>query len=145
MIRSFYSPPSVYTQAKVLVRGVAEDVSTHQKVMIVEVSVGANSKNKIVSRQSIPTISFSSEKWEDDVSDLLGVDLARRLLENGSLHAKGSWDGVLPAQVLDGIKYPPTRAIFTEVRAKVCSSDIVVTVLGIPLSIVHMHPCSIDA
>jgi len=59
---------------------------------------------------------MASDSWDDDVSDLLGVDLARRLLENGILHAKGSWDGVLPGQVLDGIKYPPTRAIFRELE-----------------------------
>lgn len=64
---------------------------------------------------SVPTIAIASESWDDEVADLLGVDLARRLLENGVLHARGSWDGVLPAQVIDGIKYPATRATFTQV------------------------------
>lgn len=102
-----------------MVRGVAEDVATQQRVIIVDVSVG-NTQNRILPSRnghgSVPTISMASPSWDDDVSDLLGVDLARRMLENGVLHAKGSWDGVLPAQVLDGIKYPATRAIFTEME-----------------------------
>lgn len=101
-----------------MVRGVATDVSTQQQVIIVDVSVGSGPHNRLTPSKnghgSVPTISMASESWDDDVSDLLGVDLARRLLENGILHAKGSWDGVLPGQVLDGIKYPPTRAIFRE-------------------------------
>lgn len=111
--------PLFGSKAKVLVRGVAEDLATSQKVMIVEVSVGG-ARNRVVPRTelghaSIPTIALASDSWDDDVADLLGVDLARRLLENGILHARGSWDGVLPAQVLDGIKYPATHATFTQV------------------------------
>lgn len=103
-----------------LVRGVAEDTATRQRVMIVDVSVGGP-QNKMVPRTplghaSIPTIALPSESWDDEVADLLGVDLARRLLENGVLRVQGSWDGVLPAQVIDGIKYPATRATFTQVR-----------------------------
>ena len=85
-------------------RGVAEDQATKQKVMIVEVSVsdqsieGSGSK-RIISRPYVPTIAFASEKWGDDVSDLLGVDLARRLHALGVFTIKGSWDGVLPSQV----------------------------------------------
>lgn len=98
----------------------AEDISTHQKVIIAEVSVGANHSNRVVPSRngpgSIPTIAIASDSWDDDVSDLLSVDLARRMMENGILHVKGSWDGVLPAQVLDGIKYPATRAIFTQME-----------------------------
>jgi hypothetical protein len=106
-----------------VVRGVATDVSTQQQVIIVDVSVGGGPHNRLTPSKnghgSVPTISMASENWDDDVSDLLGVDLARRLLENGILHAKGSWDGVLPGQVLDGIKYPPTRAIFRELEEPV--------------------------
>lgn len=99
----------------------AEDTATRQKVMIVDISVGgSHSGGKVVPRgplghASVPTIAVASESWDDEVADLLGVDLARRLLENGVLHARGSWDGVLPAQVIDGIKYPATRATFTQV------------------------------
>ncbi|EWM25395.1 GCK domain-containing protein [Nannochloropsis gaditana] len=116
--RSF--APLFGSKAEVVVRGVAEDVSTRQKVIIVDVNVGGGrlypSRN---GHGSIPTIAMASESWDDDVADLLGVDLARRLLENGILHAKGSWDGVLPGQLLDGIKYPPTRAVFQELDAPV--------------------------
>jgi hypothetical protein len=49
------------------------------------------------------------------VSDLLGVDLVKRLEGQGAL-AKGGWEGVLPRRVIGGVQYEDTPAAFHEVR-----------------------------
>lgn len=95
------------------VKGIAEDKATKQRILVVDVRVGSG---LIKAEPFVPTISFGSEKWGGDVSDLLGADLARRLKDEGVLTSdRASWNGQLPPQTLDGVRYHPTEATFTKV------------------------------
>lgn len=101
-------------QAEINVKGVGEDKATKQRILIVDVTIGGG---PVKYEGYVPTISYGSEQWGVQVSDLLGVDLARRLDKEGVLATHGPlWSGKLPAMVLDGVRYHATAASYEKVH-----------------------------
>lgn len=106
--------PLCGAKAKLRVKGLAEDMSTKQRALVVDVRVG---RGPVSAEGFVPVVAFGSDSWEDGVADQLASDLARRLKAAGALDSKSpKWEAELPALALDGMRYPATRASFTQIN-----------------------------
>jgi len=80
----------------VTINAVGEDITGTQRALLADVVVAGNGEVK--GPHHAPVLPLTSERWQPDVSDILGADLARRLDNHGVLK-KDVWEGTLPRQV----------------------------------------------